>query len=61
MTVVGATREPEVVSFGCRLNLVEGEAIRRAAGAAGRHDLVIVNSCGVTGEAARQPAKPSAG
>ena len=49
-----ATSEAEVVSFGCRLNLVEGEAIRRAARAAGRSDLVIVNSCGVTGEAARQ-------
>ena len=54
MSTVDATSEPEVVSFGCRLNLVEGEAIRRAARAAGRHQLVIVNSCGVTGEAARQ-------
>lgn len=44
----------EVVSFGCRLNLVEGEAMRRAAASAGRRDLVIVNSCGVTGEASRQ-------
>ena len=43
-----------VQSFGCRLNLVEGEALRRAALAAGRRDLVVVNSCGVTGEAARQ-------
>ncbi len=43
-----------VVSFGCRLNLVEGEAVRRAATAAGRRDLAIVNSCGVTGEATRQ-------
>ncbi len=43
-----------VVSFGCRLNLVEGEAVRRAAEAAGRRDIAIVNSCGVTGEAARQ-------
>ena len=47
-------RHVDVVSFGCRLNLVEGEAMRRAAIAAGRHDLTIVNSCGVTGEAARQ-------
>ena len=47
-------RAPSVVSFGCRLNLVEGEAMRRAAQAAGRDNLVIVNSCGVTGEAARQ-------
>ena len=43
-----------VLSFGCRLNLVEGEAMRRAALAAGRHDLGIVNTCGVTGEAVRQ-------
>ncbi len=44
----------EVVNFGCRLNLVEGEAMRRAAEAAGRNDLVIVNTCAVTAEAARQ-------
>lgn len=44
----------EVVNFGCRLNLVEGEAMRRAVHAAGRRDLAIVNSCGVTGEAVRQ-------
>jgi threonylcarbamoyladenosine tRNA methylthiotransferase MtaB len=44
----------EVVNFGCRLNLVEGEAMRRAAVAAGRRDLAIVNTCGVTGEAVRQ-------
>ena len=50
----GAAARVEVVSFGCRLNLVEGEAIRRAAIAAGRHELTVVNSCGVTGEAARQ-------
>jgi threonylcarbamoyladenosine tRNA methylthiotransferase MtaB len=44
----------EVVNFGCRLNLVEGEAMRRAALAAGRRDIAIVNTCGVTGEAVRQ-------
>ncbi len=54
MTASSADGAPEVISFGCRLNLVEGEAIRRAAHAAGRRDLAIVNSCGVTGEAARQ-------
>ena len=42
----------EVVTFGCRLNLVESEAIRRAAG--GRENLAIVNTCAVTGEAVRQ-------
>jgi threonylcarbamoyladenosine tRNA methylthiotransferase MtaB len=44
----------EVINFGCRLNLTEGEAMRRAALAAGRRNLTIVNSCGVTSEASRQ-------
>ncbi|WOJ91083.1 tRNA (N(6)-L-threonylcarbamoyladenosine(37)-C(2))-methylthiotransferase MtaB [Methylocapsa polymorpha] len=44
----------EVISFGCRLNLVESEAMRRAAAASGRSGLVIVNTCAVTAEAARQ-------
>jgi threonylcarbamoyladenosine tRNA methylthiotransferase MtaB len=44
----------EIVNFGCRLNLVEGEAMRRAAEAAGRDNLVIINTCAVTAEAARQ-------
>jgi len=44
----------EVVSFGCRLNLVESEAMRRAAAASGRSGLVIVNTCAVTAEATRQ-------
>ncbi|PZN94576.1 MAG: tRNA (N(6)-L-threonylcarbamoyladenosine(37)-C(2))-methylthiotransferase MtaB, partial [Hyphomicrobiales bacterium] len=44
----------EVVTFGCRLNIVEGEAIRRQAQAAGITDLAIVNSCAVTAEATRQ-------
>ncbi len=44
----------EVVTFGCRLNIVEGEAIRRQAEGAGITDLAIVNSCAVTAEATRQ-------
>jgi threonylcarbamoyladenosine tRNA methylthiotransferase MtaB len=44
----------EVLTFGCRLNLVESEAMRRAALACGRTNLVIVNTCAVTAEAARQ-------
>lgn len=43
---------PEVVNFGCRLNIAEGEAIRAAA--ADQHNLVIFNSCAVTAEAERQ-------
>ena len=44
----------DVVTFGCRLNAVESEAIRRAARAAGHHDLVVFNTCAVTQEAVRQ-------
>ena len=44
----------EVVTFGCRLNAVESEAIRRAARAAGHSDLVVFNTCAVTAEAVRQ-------
>jgi threonylcarbamoyladenosine tRNA methylthiotransferase MtaB len=44
----------DVVTFGCRLNTYESEAMRRAAGAAGVDDAVIVNTCAVTGEAVRQ-------
>jgi threonylcarbamoyladenosine tRNA methylthiotransferase MtaB len=44
----------EVLTFGCRLNLVESEAMRRAAMTAGQRDLVIVNTCAVTAEAVRQ-------
>ena len=42
------------LTFGCRLNLVESEAMRRAALAHGRRNLVIINSCAVTAEAVRQ-------
>ena len=44
----------EVLNFGCRLNIVEAEAMRLAAVAAGHDNLVIVNTCAVTGEAVRQ-------
>ena len=44
----------EVVTFGCRLNTYESEAIRREAIAGGVGDTVIVNTCAVTAEAVRQ-------
>src|SRR5205814_4983195 len=44
----------EIVTFGCRLNAFESEAIRRAAGEAGLEGAVIVNTCAVTAEAERQ-------
>jgi threonylcarbamoyladenosine tRNA methylthiotransferase MtaB len=44
----------EVVSFGCRLNTYESEAIRARAEEAGLADAVIFNTCAVTAEAMRQ-------
>ncbi len=41
----------ETVTFGCRLNTQESEAMRLAAGAAGVQDVAIVNS-------APSPARP---
>jgi threonylcarbamoyladenosine tRNA methylthiotransferase MtaB len=43
-----------VVTFGCRLNTYESEAIRREAAAAGLDATIIVNTCAVTAEAVRQ-------
>ena len=43
----------DVITFGCRLNAYESEVIRRHAEASGRN-CVVVNTCAVTAEAARQ-------
>ena len=45
---------PEIITFGCRLNSYESEVIRSHVLAAGLHDVVVINSCAVTGEAERQ-------
>jgi threonylcarbamoyladenosine tRNA methylthiotransferase MtaB len=48
----------EVVTFGCRLNSYESAAMKQAAESAGHgasgDELIIVNSCAVTGEAVAQ-------
>ena len=44
----------DVVTFGCRLNTVESEVIKREATSAGVSDAVVVNTCAVTAEAVRQ-------
>ena len=49
-----ALPEPEVVTFGCRLNAWESEAMASRARAAGLDDVVIFNTCAVTAEAERQ-------
>ena len=46
--------EPQILTFGCRLNAFESEVMRGHARAAGLGDTVIVNTCAVTAEAERQ-------
>ncbi|MDX2028215.1 MAG: tRNA (N(6)-L-threonylcarbamoyladenosine(37)-C(2))-methylthiotransferase MtaB [Alphaproteobacteria bacterium] len=46
--------QPEVLTFGCRLNSYESEVVRQHALAAGLTDTVIINTCAVTAEAERQ-------
>ena len=46
------TGDPNIVTFGCRLNAFESEVIRDRA--AGLDDTVIFNTCAVTKEAERQ-------
>ncbi|MDX3900831.1 MAG: tRNA (N(6)-L-threonylcarbamoyladenosine(37)-C(2))-methylthiotransferase MtaB [Sphingobium sp.] len=43
---------PDIITLGCRLNIAESEAIRELT--LGQDQLVVVNSCAVTGEAVRQ-------
>ncbi|SDE40965.1 tRNA (N(6)-L-threonylcarbamoyladenosine(37)-C(2))-methylthiotransferase MtaB [Rhodospira trueperi] len=47
-------RDPQVVTFGCRLNGYESEVMREHARAAGLDGAIIVNTCAVTAEAERQ-------
>ena len=47
-----ATIEPTIISLGCRMNIAESERMR--AMLAGEPNLVVINSCAVTGEALRQ-------
>jgi threonylcarbamoyladenosine tRNA methylthiotransferase MtaB len=44
----------DVITFGCRLNAYESEAIRVRVAEAGLDNAVIVNTCAVTAEAVRQ-------
>src|SRR6202000_2917610 len=44
----------DVVTFGCRLNAYESEAIKARANEAQLQNTVVVNTCAVTSEAVRQ-------
>ena len=48
------TTEPQILTFGCRLNVYESEVMRDHAKNAGLEDTIIVNTCAVTKEAERQ-------
>ncbi len=47
-------KDPELVTFGCRLNTYESEVMRAHAKQAGLEDAIIFNTCAVTKEAERQ-------
>lgn len=44
----------ETLTFGCRLNTLESEVMKRAATQSGLTDAIVVNTCAVTNEAVRQ-------
>ena len=44
----------EIITFGCRLNALESEVMRRRAREAGMGPAILVNTCAVTAEAVRQ-------
>jgi threonylcarbamoyladenosine tRNA methylthiotransferase MtaB len=44
----------DVVTFGCRLNAYESEAVKARAAEAGLSDAIVFNTCAVTAEAVRQ-------
>src|SRR5258708_2930691 len=44
----------DVVTFGCRLNAYESEALKNRAGEAQLRDTLVINTCAVTAEAVRQ-------
>jgi threonylcarbamoyladenosine tRNA methylthiotransferase MtaB len=51
---VTTSQDIDVITFGCRLNAFESEVMRDHARRAGLDRAVIVNTCAVTAEAARQ-------
>ena len=46
--------KPTLLTFGCRLNSFESEIMKQHAETAGLDDVILVNTCAVTGEAVRQ-------
>jgi threonylcarbamoyladenosine tRNA methylthiotransferase MtaB len=51
---MNAMNEPRIITFGCRLNTYESEAMAEHARSADLSGAIIVNTCAVTAEAVRQ-------
>lgn len=47
-------KKPQILTFGCRLNIYESAVMQDHAEKAGLDDVIIVNTCAVTKEAERQ-------
>ena len=45
---------PEIITFGCRLNIYESEVIRNNLRASGLKDVCVINTCTVTAQAERE-------
>jgi threonylcarbamoyladenosine tRNA methylthiotransferase MtaB len=48
------SKQPEIITFGCRLNTFESSLMQAHANDANLTDTVIINTCAVTAEAERQ-------
>ena len=46
--------QPQVLTFGCRINTYESEIIRNLTRSKGINDILVINTCAVTSEAERQ-------
>ena len=47
-------KQPEIITFGCRLNTYETEIIRKLVNNANLQNILVINTCAVTEEAVRQ-------
>lgn len=48
------SRQIKAITFGCRLNLYESEAMKKAAASSLADEIILINTCAVTAEAVRQ-------
>ena len=48
------SKDVDILSFGCRLNIWESEVMRQLARDAGLDNTIIVNTCAVTAGAERE-------